>query len=140
MELRQEKYVFDYKEPFRAPTMVREVTKKFKLSRAYQTQDVLVMVVSCLFLGLFFWKIAFGINRFTIMLTFLGSYGLMTLLNRYEPEGKTPFKFLSDYAVYVYEWQLPRNCFYHDEKVKIQTEKCVYEQEQKKDILIGESS
>jgi hypothetical protein len=134
----KEKYVFDYKEPFSAPTMVREITKKFKLPRAYQSQDLIVIIISSLVLGLFFWKIAFGLNRFTIMFTGLSSYGLMTILNRYEPEGKSPFKFIWDYVLYLYEWQLPKNLFYHDEKVKMNKDKCVYEQEKIESFYIQE--
>lgn len=138
MKNKQEKYVFDYREPFNAPTMVRELTKKFKLSRAYASQDIVVLISTCVVLGLFFWKVAFGLNRFTVLFTGLCSYGLMTLLNRYEPEGKAPFKFIYDYAVYLWEWQLPKWSFYQDEKVKINREKCVYEQEKVSDFMIAE--
>lgn len=138
MKGKQEKYVFDYREPFNAPTMVRELTKKFKLSRAYASQDIIVVIGSCIVLGLFFWKVAFGLNRFTILFTGVCSYSLMTVLNRYEPEGKSPFKFIYDYAVYLWEWQLPKWSFYQDEKVKINHEKCVYEQEKVSDFMIAE--
>lgn len=138
MKGKQEKYVFDYREPFNAPTMVRELTKKFKLSRAYASQDIIVVIGSCVVLGLFFWKIAFGLNRFTILFTGVCSYGLMTVLNRYEPEGKAPFKFIYDYAMYLWEWQLPKWSFYQDEKVRINHEKCVYEQEKVSDFMITE--
>ncbi|WP_208783492.1 TcpE family conjugal transfer membrane protein [Enterococcus faecalis] len=138
MKEKQIKYVFDYREPFNAPTMVRELTKKFKLSRAYASQDIIVAMGTCVVLGLFFWKIAFGLNRFTILFTGLCGYGVVTLLNRYEPEGKAPFKFIYDYVLYLWEWQLPKWSFYHDEKVKVTHEKCVYEPEKVSDFMIVE--
>lgn len=111
------KYVFDYKVPFTAPHMVREISKHFTLPKAYALQDIGTLFGVSIICLLICWKTSIGIGSVSITVSFLIAYSSMALLNRYEPEGKPPIKFVLEYVIYIMVWQLPKATMYHDQKI-----------------------
>lgn len=132
-----EKFVFDYKEPFNAPYMIREITKKIKLPFSMQAQDVLVFTMTLVIVGggLFLF---FGFTKFVLLATLLCAYGLVKLVNSFEPDGKKIHFFIIDYVVFLVLYQLGRKSFYHGQRIYVNEDVVSYDIKLSNDIEVKE--
>lgn len=133
----KKKQIFDYKEPFHAPYMVRELTKNVKLPVAMHAQTIGVCIAT-LFITGFIVIPLLGVNQISVALMGLTSYGMVELFNRVEPDGKKVHTFLKDYFLYLIQFQLPNYQIYHGEKIKLEDKKIVYQSLQIKKIKLKE--
>lgn len=129
------KYVFDYKEPFNAPYLIREITKKIRLPFTMQAQDVLVFTMTLVIVGgaLF---LLFGFTKFVLLGTLLCAYGLVKLVNSFEPDGKKIHFFIKDYVVFLLMYQLGRKSFYHGQRIYVNEDVVRYDIKMSNDIEV----
>lgn len=113
----KEKQVFDYREPFQAPYMIREITKNLKLPMAIAGQDIFTFMIGFAILALLTFP-TIGVNQFTIIISVLLPYGLVALFNIIEPDGKKVPIFIWDYLKYLIGYQIPKWEIYQSEKIK----------------------
>jgi hypothetical protein len=120
------KEVFDYKEPFQAPYMVREITKNLKVPTAIAGQDVFTFLIAFgILAGILFPTV--GVNQFTVIVAILVPYGLVSLFNIIQPDGKKVPVFIMDYLKFLFSYQIPKYELYQGMKVKPIKELVVYE-------------
>lgn len=125
-EVLKTKLVFDYREPFQSPYMVKELTKKLRLRNAVSGQTIFVAGISfVLTAGALFSTI--GFNHWTLALSALVPFGLVELFHRIEPDGKKVHLFIVDYLAYLWQFVLPKRVVYQGEKRVIIKEKIFYE-------------
>ncbi|MFK4565462.1 TcpE family conjugal transfer membrane protein [Enterococcus sp. UD-01] len=119
------KQIFDYREPFNAPYMIRELAKNVKLPFVVYAQDFTIATISfALMLLLSFLTI--GLNQIALMVSIGVSYGMVQLFNRVEPDGKRVDLFLKDYFSYLWTYVLPRKVLYHEQLETFYHKKVVY--------------
>jgi hypothetical protein len=119
------KQIFDYREPFNAPYMIRELAKNVKLPFVVYAQDFTIATISfALMLLLSFLTI--GLNQIALMVSIGISYGMVQLFNRVEPDGKRVDLFLKDYFNYLWTYVLSRKVLYHEQRETFKQEKVVY--------------
>ncbi|NBK03545.1 conjugal transfer protein, partial [Listeria monocytogenes] len=112
--MKREKQILDYREPFNAPYMIREIAKNVNLPFVVYAQDFTVatvsfaLVFSCLLL-------LFGMNQLVIMVSIAIPYGLVQLFNRVEPDGKRADIFLKDYLSYLMTYVMKHQVLYHEQ-------------------------
>ncbi|MDT2010822.1 TcpE family conjugal transfer membrane protein [Carnobacterium divergens] len=122
----KEKYVFDYKEPFNAPLVIRKLTDNFSLNFNLYAFDVVVYVVSCLFLYLILhWFIPFA-SQLGVLIYIGVPFLVVKIFATLEPDGKKVHVFLIDYAKFLLQYQLPKKGIYHGEKIILFKEKVIY--------------
>ncbi|ROY39995.1 conjugal transfer protein [Enterococcus casseliflavus] len=124
--MNKEKQILDYREPFNAPYMIREIAKNVHLPFVVYGQDFTVATVSFAIsfsLLLFF----FGMNQLVVMLSLAIPYGLVQLFNRVEPDGKRADIFLKDYLVYLFTFAYGHKSLYHEQLHSFKQEKVIYQ-------------
>lgn len=119
------KQVFDYREPFQAPYMVREITKNLKLPVAMYGSDITVFLSTMFIVGLMCVPIL-GFNRITVLFTLLIPYAMVQLFNAVEPDGKKVHTFVKDYLIFMFQWQIPKWELFHGKKIRTIKTKVVY--------------
>ena len=120
------KQILDYREPFNAPYMIREIAKNVHLPFIVYAQDFTIAILS--FLVLFLLLIpAFGFNQLTAFLSLGIPYGLVQLFNKVEPDGKRLDLFTKDYFTYLWQFQLPKKQLYHEQIQRFHFEPVVYD-------------
>lgn len=124
----KEKQVFDYKEPFQAPYMVREITKKFRLRNAVSGQSIFVAGITFFITGLVFYPLL-GFDKWLVCLCIFIPFGMVELFNRVEPDGKKVPVFLWDYVQFVFKYQWGKKSIQQAELLHIRTTKMSYEKE-----------
>lgn len=132
------KEVFDYKEPFHAPQMVREITKRFKLRNAIPAQTFFVGGFTAVFVGVLLYLIR-GFDQLSVLLTVTASWGMIELFNRVEPDGKKVHVFLKDYVLYIFTYQLKNQVLQHGRFIKLNKHELVYERKTVADLCVKES-
>lgn len=120
------KEVFDYKEPFQAPYMVRELTKKLRLKNAVSAQTLFVGGFTALFVGVIMYHF-FGAGQVTVISTGLVTFGMVELFNRIEPDGKKVHVYLKDLVLYVYNYQIKKQVLQHGRYLQLTKKETVYE-------------
>jgi hypothetical protein len=119
------KQIFDYREPFNAPYMIRELAKNVKLPFVVYAQDFTIATISfALMLLLSFLMI--GLNQIALIVSIGVSYGMVQLFNRVEPDGKRVDLFLKDYFSYLWTYVLPRKSLYHEQRKTFKSKKVAY--------------
>ncbi|MGM0167106.1 hypothetical protein IGI39_002086 [Enterococcus sp. AZ135] len=124
--MKRNKQIFDYREPFNAPYMIREIAKNVRLPFVVYAQDFTIAMISfgCTFsflIGLI------GFNQFTLLVSVGVSYGMVQLFNKVEPDGKRVDIFVKDYLNYLFHYGLTKKVVYHEQLEKIRLEKSVYQ-------------
>lgn len=123
--MNREKQILDYREPFNAPYMIREIAKNVNLPFVVYAQDFTVatvsfaLVFSCLLL-------LFGMNQLVIMISIAIPYGLVQLFNRVEPDGKRADIFLKDYMSYLVTYVMKHQVLYHEQLQTMKQKKVIY--------------
>lgn len=120
------KEVFDYKEPFQAPQMVREITKKLKLRNAVAAQTIYVAFGTALIVGSV-WYLVSGFSQMMVFVTLGLSWGMVELFNRVEPDGKKVHIFLKDYIHYLILYQTKGKVLQHGRLITLNKKETVYE-------------
>lgn len=124
--MEQPKQILDYREPFNAPYMIREIAKNVNLPFVVYAQDFTVATVSfALVFSLLL--VTVGMNQLVIMISIGIPYGLVQLFNRVEPDGKRADIFLKDYLSYLFTFVLKRKILYHEQLESIKQEKVIYD-------------
>jgi len=120
-----EKQILDYREPFNAPYMIREIAKNVHLPFVVYAQDFTVATVSfaVVFSTLL---ILFGMNQLVVMVSLAIPYGLVQLFNRVEPDGKRADIFLKDYFLYLLTFVFRHKSLYHEQLHSFKEEKIIY--------------
>lgn len=131
--MKRNKQIFDYREPFNAPYMIREIAKNVRLPFVVYAQDFTIAMISfgvtfSVLIGLI------GFNQFTLLASVGVSYGMVQLFNKVEPDGKRVDIFVKDYLIYLVHYGLSKKVMYHEQIEKLKIEKIVYE----KVIIHGE--
>ncbi|MGL9782351.1 MULTISPECIES: TcpE family conjugal transfer membrane protein [Enterococcus] len=126
--MNKEKQVFDYKEPFQAPYMVREITKKLRLRNAVSGQTIFVFGFTALLCLILFYPFL-GFNQFYVMLSIAIPYGMVELFNRVEPDGKKVHLFLLDYIRFVWVYQIGKKAIQQTNLITIRKTKMIYKKE-----------
>ncbi|MFR3685551.1 MAG: TcpE family conjugal transfer membrane protein, partial [Enterococcus sp.] len=126
------KLVFDYREPFQAPYMVRELTKKLKLRNAVSGQTIFVAGVSFVMTAFILFSTV-GFNHWTLGLSVLIPFGLVELFNRIEPDGKKVHLFIVDYLSYLLAFVIPKKSVYQGKKVEIVKKRISYDRKRVSD-------
>lgn len=129
------KLVFDYREPFQAPYMVRELTKKLKLRNAVSGQTIFVAGISFVITAFVLFSII-GFNHWTLGLSVLIPFGLVELFNRVEPDGKKVHRFIIDYLSYLSLFVLPKKAIHQGRKVEIIKQSISYDRKKVSDIQV----
>lgn len=132
------KQVFDYKEPFQAPYMVREITKKLRLRNAISGQTIFVFGFTALLCLVLFYPFL-GFNQFYMMLSIAIPYGMVELFNRVEPDGKKVHVFLLDYLRFVMIYQIGKKVIQQTDLIKIRETKMIYKKEKIKELSVKDS-
>ncbi|WP_261998757.1 conjugal transfer protein [Enterococcus faecalis] len=123
--MNREKQILDYREPFNAPYMIREIAKNVNLPFVVYAQDFTVatvsfaLVFSCLLL-------LFGMNQLVIMISIAIPYVLVQLFNRVEPDGKRADIFLKHYLSYLVIYVMKNQVLYHEQLQTMKQEKVIY--------------
>lgn len=133
--MNKEKQVFDYKEPFQAPYMVREITKKLRLRNAVSGQTIFVFGFTALLCLILFYPFL-GFNQFYVMLSIAIPYGMVELFNRVEPDGKKVHLFLLDYIRFVWVYQIGKKAIQQTNLITIRKTKMIYKKEQLKHLTV----
>jgi len=120
------KEVFDYKEPFQAPYMVREITKRVKLKNAVSAQTIFVGGVTALGMFLIFY-LFFGVSQFSIFPSGLIAFGMVELFNRIEPDGKKVHVYLKDLLKYIYTYQVKKQVIQQGKFIQVTQKETVYD-------------
>jgi len=136
MTVKKDKQVFDYKEPFQAPYMVREITKKIRLKNAISGQSIFVFGFTSLFCLLILYPMI-GFTQFLIVACLVIPYGMVELFNRVEPDGKKVHAFLIDYFRFVFIYQIGKKVLQQAELIKIRNSKMIYKKEKISDLKIN---
>lgn len=123
--MNKEKQILDYREPFNAPYMIREIAKNVNLPFVVYAQDFTVATVSfaLVFSSLL---LLFGMNQLVIMISIAIPYGLVQLFNRVEPDGKRADIFLKDYLIYLVTYVMKHQVLYHEQLQIMKQEKVIY--------------
>lgn len=123
--MNREKQILDYREPFNAPYMIREIAKNVNLPFVVYAQDFTVATVSfaLVFSSLL---LLFGMNQLVIMVSIAIPYGLVQLFNRVEPDGKRADIFLKDYMSYLVTYVMKHQVLYHEQFQTMKQEKVIY--------------
>ncbi|HBI6483549.1 TPA: conjugal transfer protein [Listeria monocytogenes] len=135
--MNREKQILDYREPFNAPYMIREIAKNVNLPFVVYAQDFTVatvsfaLVLSCLLL-------LFGMNQLVIIISIAIPYGLVQLFNRVEPDGKRADIFLKDYMSYLVTYVMKHQVLYHEQLQTMKQEKVIYHHCPVKQLMIQE--
>lgn len=133
------KQIYDYREPFNAPYMIREIAKNVNLPFVVYAQDFTIATVSFgITFGLFVWL--FGFNQITLMISIGVPYGIVQLFNKVEPDGKRVDIFIRDYLVYFFSYLVTSKALYHEELEDFKQEKVVYEKLTCEQILLSLNS
>ncbi|EMF0445289.1 TPA: TcpE family conjugal transfer membrane protein [Enterococcus faecium] len=127
--MNKEKQVFDYKEPFQAPYMVREITKKLRLRNAVPGQTIFVFGFTALLSMLILYPLL-GFTQFFVILCLIIPYGMVELFNRVEPDGKKVHLFLLDYIRFVCVYQIGKKVIQQTNLITIRKTKMIYKKEQ----------
>ncbi|CAK20196.1 TcpE family conjugal transfer membrane protein [Listeria welshimeri] len=124
--MNREKQILDYREPFNAPYMIREIAKNVNLPFVVYAQDFTIATVSfaLVFSCLLF---LFGMNQLVIMISIAIPYGLIQLFNRVEPDGKRADIFLKDYLSYLVTYVMKHQVLYHEQLQTMKQEKVIYD-------------
>lgn len=133
--MNKEKQVFDYKEPFQAPYMVREITKKLRLKNAVSGQTIFVFGFTALLCLILFYPFL-GFNQLYVMLSIAIPYGMVELFNRVEPDGKKVHLFLLDYIRFVWVYQIGKKAIQQTNLITIRKTKMIYKKEQLKHLTV----
>lgn len=111
------KLVFDYKEPFNSPLIVRKITEKFSLPFNLYAFDVVVYFFALIFV----WAILhFFIPFFTQwgLILYVGFPVIVVkVFSSLEPDGKKVHIYLIDYAKFLFQYQLTKKSIYQGEKI-----------------------
>lgn len=123
--MKEKKPIFDYREPFNAPYMIREIAKNVTLPFTVYAQDFVVATLSflvtfCLLL------VTVGFRQLTVFVPLAISYGFVQLFNKVEPDGKRVDLFLRDYLIYLVTYALPKKVIYHEQTETIHQEKVAF--------------
>mgnify|MGYP005983273697 CR=1 FL=1 len=137
--MKKEKQVFDYREPFQAPYMVREITKKIRLRNAISGQSIFVFGFTCLFCGFLFYPFL-GFTQLFVALCLLIPYGMVELFNRIEPDGKKVHAFLIDYIRFIFVYQLGKKSLQHTNLIKVRKTKMIYKKESLNNLQLKKKS
>ncbi len=132
------KEVFDYKEPFQAPQMVREITKKLKLRNAVAAQTIYVAFGTALIVGSV-WYLVSGFSQMMVFVTLGLSWGMVELFNRVEPDGKKGHIFLKDYIHYLILYQTKGKVLQHGRLITLNKKETVYERATVEELSIDGS-
>lgn len=121
-----EKQILDYREPFNAPYMIREIAKNINLPFVVYAQDFTVATISfsLIFVTLL---VLFGMNQLTVTISIAIPYGLVQVFNRIEPDGKRADVFIKDYLLYSLTFLLKNKVLYHGNIIHSKQEKVVYD-------------
>ncbi|MFI3805598.1 TcpE family conjugal transfer membrane protein [Vagococcus fluvialis] len=123
--MNKDKQILDYREPFNAPYMIREIAKNVNLPFVVYAQDFTVAMISFALtfsLLLYF----FGMTQLVVMVSVAIPYGLVQLFNRVEPDGKRADTFLKDYFLYLIRYTVRRRVLYHQQALTLKQEKLIY--------------
>lgn len=134
-ETTKAKLVFDYREPFQAPYMVRELTKKLKLRNAVSGQTIFVAGVSFVMTACMLFSTV-GFKHWTLGLSVLIPFGLVEVFNRIEPDGKKVHLFIVDYLAYLWAFVVPKKAVYQGKKVEIVKKRISYNRKKVADIQV----
>lgn len=123
--MKRNKQIFDYREPFNAPYMIREIAKNVRLPFVVYAQDFTIAMISfgCTFsflIGLI------GFSQITLLASIGVSYGMVQLFNKVEPDGKRVDIFVKDFLNYLVHYGLTKRVIYHELTEKKKLEKVVY--------------
>lgn len=123
--MKRNKQIFDYREPFNAPYMIREIAKNVRLPFVVYAQDFTIAMISfgvtfSILIGLI------GFNQFTLLASIGVSYGMVHLFNKVEPDGKRVDIFVKEYLNYLVRYGLTKKVVYHELHEKVNLEKFVY--------------
>lgn len=123
--MKRNKQIFDYREPFNAPYMIREIAKNVRLPFVVYAQDFTIAMIS---FGIIFSILigVIGFNQFTLLVSVGISYGMVQLFNKVEPDGKRVDIFVKDYLNYLVHYGLTKKVVYHEQLEKIRLEKSIY--------------
>lgn len=121
-----EKQILDYREPFNAPYMIREIAKNINLPFVVYAQDFTVATISfaLIFVTLL---VLFGMNQLTVTISIAVPYGLVQVFNRIEPDGKRADVFIKDYLFYSLTYLLKNKVLYHGNIIHFNQEKVIYD-------------
>lgn len=123
--MKRNKQIFDYREPFNAPYMIREIAKNVRLPFVVYAQDFTIAMIS--FGSIFSLLIVLlGFTQLTLLMSVGVSYGMVQLFNKVEPDGKRVDIFVKDYLNYLIHYGLSKKVVYHEQLEKIKLEKSVY--------------
>lgn len=123
--MNKEKQILDYREPFNAPYMIREIAKNVHLPFVVYVQDFTVATVSFA-LSFSLLLLFFGMNQLIVMVSIAIPYGLVQLFNRVEPDGKRADIFLKDYLAYLFIFAYGHKSLYHEQLHSFRQEKVIY--------------
>ncbi|EDP7604659.1 conjugal transfer protein [Listeria monocytogenes] len=123
--MNKEKQLLDYREPFNAPYMIREIAKNVHLPFVVYAQDFTVATVSFA-LSFSLLLLFFGMNQLVVMVSIAIPYGLVQLFNRVEPDGKRADIFLKDYLAYLFTFAYGHKSLYHEQLHSFRQEKVIY--------------
>lgn len=127
--------VFDYKEPFQAPYMVREITRRFRLNNPIAAQSLFVGGFTALFVGGGMGAL-FGFGKLTIFSTGLLTFGMVELFNRIEPDGKKVHWFIRDLVKYMYIYQWKKVVLHQGQCIKLTKKPMVYTRTRSCDLKV----
>ncbi|EOE6377803.1 TcpE family conjugal transfer membrane protein [Enterococcus hirae] len=133
--MNKEKQVFDYKEPFQAPYMVREITKKLRLRNAISGQTIFVFGFTALLCVLILYPLL-GFTQFFVILCLIIPYSMVELFNRVEPDGKKVHSFLLEYIRFVCIYQIGKKTIQQTNLITIRKTKMIYKKEQLNHLTI----
>lgn len=123
--MNKDKQILDYREPFSAPYMIREIAKNVHLPFVVYAQDFTVATISFALtfsLLLFF----FGMNQLVVMVSVAIPYGLVQLFNQLEPDGKRADIFLKDYLTFLFTFSFRKKLLYHEKLYTFKQDKVIY--------------
>ncbi|HBI7177707.1 TPA: conjugal transfer protein [Listeria monocytogenes] len=123
--MNKEKQILDYREPFNAPYMIREIAKNVHLPFVVYAQDFTVATVSFA-ITFSLLLLIFGMNQVVVMISIAIPYGLVHLFNRVEPDGKRADIFLKDYLLYLFTFAFGHKSLYHEQLHSFKQEKVIY--------------
>ncbi len=135
--MNREKQILDYREPFNAPYMIREIAKNVNLPFVVYAQDFTVATVSfaLVFSSLL---LLFGMNQLVIIISIAVPCGLVQLFNRVEPDGKRADIFLKDYVSYLVTYVMKYQVLYHEQLQIMKQEKVIYHRCMVSQLMIKE--
>lgn len=129
------KLVFDYREPFQSPYMVKELTKKLRLRNAISGQTIFVAGISFVMTAFALFS-TIGFNHWTLGLSVLIPFGLVEVFNRIEPDGKKVHRFIVDYLSYLWTFVFFKKGIHQGRKLTIVKHRISYDRKKVSDIQV----